>query len=702
MSSKSDWKPASPSGEAGNETGRQSALDQGMVGHLRGQLHALQLALDAAIGEIEALRNSTSWRVTRPIRMLKRALTGEVAQRSAESYASGSSRTSLVPPEIRRFHDSPPEDRNDVYQLVDADMAMAPILALASARQLRSDAARIAFLGSDELDAELRFDAHVLRVGEADWRQALRHGEWDYLLVETVWHAGRSGWRSALLCDHRGTDSVRQLIEHCRRIGLPVVVWFREDEASYRWFAWLGELADQVYAIDEEVLAHLMRDHPAKCGLLSPCIQPVLHNPVRSSLLQSAGSRLPAQVLYDGWWDVAGGSVELSQLLSIAPHLRICESEWEFGGLRLRDHQASLDRTIGCVDPIAKGALDRLGALELFADGSLRAGWRRQQAMLRTAACGSVVVDCGQDGLGRQGVARSGGGQPQSQFVASILGDTLARMEIVHRIRRELLSGHCLVDRLETVARDLGLSRGRAPSCPSVAMILVTMRPQLLEACLQRFRAELYPNRELIVVLHGQHDLAAARSLVRSGEAVRIFSMPRLHSLGACLNAAISMTDAAYWTKMDDDDLYGPHYLYDIMLARRYVDFDVAGKPPMFAYLERTDELFWDPVWAEHAHLWHAPDESSSALVAGGTITGRREVFEQIQFSERRRGGSDSDFIRRCYESGVGVLALDGFNFVRYRSAHAGFHTWAMDEREVRDRAQAVGARADVVSIAYQ
>lgn len=679
--------------QAGREV---SPAQETPVDGLRKQVHALQLALDAAVGEISALRKSTSWRVTRPIRVLKRMFTGGTPGSRIAEQSEPDAVAEWLPPEIRKFHDSPPAQSNETFRLVNADVAMEPVLAMANARRPGIDAARIAFLGSDELDSELRFDAHVTRMRQVDWRAGLKPGALDYLLVETVWHGGSSGWRSALLADGSAADEVRQLVDHCRQISLPVVVWFRGEESSYRQFAWLGELGDRLYAINEDLLVHLMRDYPSKSGLLGSYIQPALHNPVRSQALQNASQRFSNQVLYDGWWDVAGGHVELSRLLGIASQLRICESEWEFGGVRLRDDPEVRELTLGCVDPVGKGALDRLAALEIFSDGSLRSGWRRSQAMLRAAACGSVPIDCDMSGRGRAGIARGGAGQLAREFVESMLGDPLARMTIAHRMRRQLLSSHCLADRLDTVSRDLGVPGGRVGPPPPVAMILVTMRPELLEACLQRFRADVYPNRELIVVLHGQLDAAQARNLVRPGEAIRMFAMPRSHSLGACLNMAISMTDAAYWTKVDDDDLYGPNYLLDIMLARRLADFDVAGKPPMFAYLDEGDRLYWDPVWANHSWLLHSHDEATSALVAGGTITCRRGVVERVPFSEKRRGGSDSEFIRCCYEAGLDVLAMDGFNFARYRSSRAGFHTWRHDHSELDDRAVRIGGIAQV------
>ena len=276
------------------------------------------------------------------------------------------------------------------------------------------------------------------------------------------------------------------------------------------------------------------------------------------------------------------------------------------------------------------------------------------------------------------------------------MADPLARARWSLLAWRGLMSGHTIAHRLQRMADLLGAGGCFLPPDERIAVLLVTMRPDRLPACIERFRNDLYPNRELVVVVHGDDvDLGALRRLVHEGEPIRILHAGSSLGLGGCLNFAAGQTDAPYWTKVDDDDLYGAQYLSDVMRYQRTGDFDVFGKPPVFNYLESGDDLLWDVEWARHANLLHASTRARAALVAGGTLGGRRRVLDRVPFSERRRGGSDSDFIRRCYEAGLDVLAMDGFNFVRCRSAREGFHTWTIDEDEFRARSLRVGGWRD-------
>src|SRR5690606_33277004 len=132
--------------------------------------------------------------------------------------------------------------------------------------------------------------------------------------------------------------------------------------------------------------------------------------------------------------------------------------------------------------------------------------------------------------------------------------DPLARTRWSHLAWRALLSRHTIAHRLQAMADTLGAGGAFLPPDERIAALLVTMRPELLQGCIERFRNDAYVAKELVVVVHGDNvDLGRCRSLVREGEPIRILQAGTSRSLGACLNFAASQTDAPYWTKVDDD-----------------------------------------------------------------------------------------------------------------------------------------------------
>jgi len=563
---------------------------------------------------------------------------------------------------------------------------------------------RLAFLGSEELASELAHDAHVTRLRQESWRSQLDGGTFELVLVEPVWHVGNREWRNSLLSGGRGRDEVERLLERSRELGLPRALWFRGTVTAANHFAWLLDYIDAAYAVDEPAAKALQAGHARPVHVLPAAVQPAIHNPFRTwEQLEESAWR--DRVLFDGWLDLqegADGEALLQELKS--SRLLVAESEWQFGGLRLADSPEYMSNALGCLDTAGKIAISKMVGLEVFRDSPLVPSWRRRTMMLRSMACGSPVADLSGDSWQVSGLPLRGSHEALGARIVDLLDDPLARDRTRHRALREILGNHCLADRLNRIAADLRLSVqfGRRPA--NVACLLVTMRPQLLEDCVERFRADIYPHKELVVVLHGHEaSLKDARRLVREGEAITIYQLGRELSLGACLNFAASQTDAEYWAKFDDDDIYGPNYLSDIMMYRRAYDFPVAAKTAAFTYHQADDEVRWDRACAERRSLqYRRPGCGEKIHVAGGTLVGKRSVLENVPFSVERRRGSDSDFLRRSDAAGYPFVSLDYFNFALFRSGEAGFHTWNADDERMKQRTQSIatgpGAR-DVVFV---
>lgn len=700
----------------GGGNGSGSAAAQA---RLERELGLVRDQLNQAEAQRRELLASTSWKVTAPLRWLRGLLQRPLAAAAAAGdpgmppFASGK-RLNGLPEHLRTDVDL---ERlytgNQVFRALELERAMEgvvpPELAVDDVQARGSEwyfgdgepLARIGFVGSRELGEELAFDAvvHVLRV--EGWQRQLEACRLDFLLIETAWDP-EGGWRYGLVGTGEEAAELSRMLEEVARIGVPVALWVREAADEIGRFGWLLPRVQAVYAADHDAadrLASLAPEQPVK--LLLPAVQPRMHHPVRSDDLREALPAFADKVLFDGWWDlagVAGSSARLQQLAT--SRLVVVDSRWHVGGVRLQDLPDYRGAMLGCVTPMEKAALSRLLPVEYLVDSPLLPAWRRTERALRAAACGSVVVsepEIAHGALSTVASIQTGGGDPYAR-IEGLLADPLARMRTAHLGLREILSTHRVADRLRTIMRDLGLALPLEPDA-RVAVVLVSMRPELVVDCLASYRAQDYPQRELIVVVHGDGDASGIRAKLREGE--QLLQLGRERSLGDCLNFAMMHTDAPYWAKIDDDDHYGPAYLSDLMRYRHTVPAWVWGKPPMFLHSQAHDELGWDPVWAQHANLLHRSGRASSALVAGGTLAGRREVFDTVRFPSARRGGSDSEFIRQCYSEGFDVLSTDGFNFVRFRSAKTGFHTWQAPTAELRDRTEKKGTGADVTRLAF-
>lgn len=689
---------------------------------LRQRLAEAQRAAKVLGAEKEQILRSSSWRLTAPLRRVRtllgapEPLTPCDVSTPEEPGAAGHTWGGCLPPEIPRdmaiasTREAMRSNESCVMLRPEALMegtnppgvctgGAASVLPIA----VRDMPARIAFIGSENLAAEMAFDAQVIHLDEEAWPDQLGGGQFAFLLIEPVWNVENRGWRNVCSSPDRGRQVLGPLIEACRARGIPVVIWYRTVVAELEYFGWMVELADRIYAVDEGLMESLKQAGKREVSLLEPAIQPALHNPFRR-WAQLVAPGWSDRVLYDGWLDLAEGAARDPLVARYkSDRLLVSESRWDFGGVRLADQRDFVDNAVGCLSVPGKIALSKMVGAEIFVQSPLTPDWLRQTMTMRSLACGALTATSVVGAARWAGLPLSGDPENVAAELDTLMSNPIRRARKHHQALRSLVRSHCLSDRLDRIAADLTLpvQFNRAPA--RVACLLVTMRHDLLPQCLERFRADAYPHKELIVVLHGwDAPLAEARRLIRDGEQIMVHRLGREHSLGACLNFAASQTDADYWAKIDDDDIYGCDYLSDMMLWRKFVDFEVGGKTAAFTYSEGSDEILFDPALAQNRSWQHrVAGKGEKVHIAGGTLVGKRQVLADVPFSDVRRKGSDTNFLRRADASGLDLHSFDYFNFALFRSGRDGFHTWNVDHEQLRKRTTSAGRSQDLHNVVY-
>jgi len=215
-----------------------------------------------------------------------------------------------------------------------------------------------------------------------------------------------------------------------------------------------------------------------------------------------------------------------------------------------------------------------------------------------------------------------------------------------------------------------------------VSVLCSSMRPDRAKAVFEAFDQQTHPARELVFVTNADgFDQELLVSLAeRSGHA-RVLHVDPNASLGDCLNAALDVAAGDYVAKWDDDDVYGPDQLRDALLAFDYAGAAVVGKTCFYAYLESSNTTVLREPGREFSYVNH---------LAGGTIVADRAQLEGIRFEARPRG-TDSQFLRDCREAGLRLFSADRFNYLLYRHAATGVHTWDVGDREFAKDAVHVG-----------
>jgi hypothetical protein len=257
--------------------------------------------------------------------------------------------------------------------------------------------------------------------------------------------------------------------------------------------------------------------------------------------------------------------------------------------------------------------------------------------------------------------------------IRALVNSPELRDRMVHRAQRRIWQQHTYTHRVNDVLGGVGLDE-QVVRRPSVSVLVSSNRPHQIDHVLETFAGQQDVQAELLILGHGFEIGPQAESRAKDLGIERFRS---LHAdsdlpLGACLNLLASKADGDIVTKMDDDDLYGPHYLHDQLAALDYSGADVVGKQAHHMYIAEHDATI--VRFPEREHRF-------THFVMGPTIMTSRGLLQEHGFAEIGRG-EDTDLLRRLVAAGATIYSCDRFGFVQMRQADAA-HTWGATSAEL-------------------
>ncbi|WP_146364497.1 glycosyltransferase family protein [Arthrobacter yangruifuii] len=548
-------------------------------------------------------------------------------------------------------------------------------------RQRRRSDLTVAVILDEFSISAFDFEWQQVVLSRAGWRAEIASAKPDLLFVESAWAGNGGQWRYQLTGASGPKEDFRELLEMCRSLGIPTVFWNKEDPPHYADFLETARLFDYVFTSDSRRIGSYRVDlgHD-RVSVLQFAAQPVLHNPIR-----------PGQ----GWHsrDVAFAGMyfahkyperrEQMHLLLGGAH----DADLEKGtGLDIFSRHAGKDPNYRFPPPYDKylagslpynQMLTAYKAYKVFlnVNSVVDSPSMCARRIFEITAAGTSVVSTSSEALTTQW-------RPGEQFVVSSRDEAkntilaLTRNpqlsdRQVHRAQRRIWSEHTYAHRVESVVAAALPAASRPVTEPSVSLLVASMRPGQLEQVFKTVGSLEGRKPELVLCTHGfEADRAHVKSLglLYGLNDVIVLPRPRSVSLGECLNTCVAAAGGEVLSKMDDDDLYSPNYLRDLVAALQFSQADVVGKQAHYMYLaERNATLL---RFADREHRF-------TTSVMGPTITARREVFEGTPFAPLNRG-EDTQFLKDVRADGGGIYASDRFNYAQFRGV--GNHTWTISD----------------------
>jgi hypothetical protein len=201
---------------------------------------------------------------------------------------------------------------------------------------------------------------------------------------------------------------------------------------------------------------------------------------------------------------------------------------------------------------------------------------------------------------------------------------------------------------------------------PSVSAVLVTRRAEYIPEVIRYIAAQTYPELEIVLCLHGiELDAGLRERVFGCGRPVEIFTASTELSFGEVMGAATARARGSLVTKFDDDDVYGPEHVWDLVLAREYSGATLVGKAAEFVYLQALGVT---------VRRQAVRPETYGPPVAGGTMLMSRGDLEDIGGWRPVPRSVDRGLMDRVLRAGGLIYRTHPLGYLYERRASG--HTW--------------------------
>lgn len=523
------------------------------------------------------------------------------------------------------------------------------------------------------------------------WEETLRSAPVEMLFVESAWAGNNKAWAYHLTGTSAPRPALVELVAWCKEQGIPTVFWNKEDPPHYEDFLDAARLFDTVFTSDSTQIDRYKRDlgHD-RIAPLSFAAQPTVHNPSRPQ--HGFQSR---DVAFAGMYFAHKFPERREQLEMLLGGALDVSTTMETG-LEIFSRQLGGDERYQFPKPYDSHVVGSLSydkmltaykAYKVFlnVNSVVDSPSMCARRIFEISASGTPVVTAPSRAIGeffdKSEVIEVHTREEAASSIRSLVRSKELRDRTVHLAQRKIWQGHTYAHRAEQVLEAAGIrvasEKSRSLlSTPQISALVSTIRPQQVRHILSTVGRQLNVESELVLLTHGfeVNEERLRREAKELGiENLVLLSEPRSTSLGACLNLAASASSGVYVTKMDDDDLYGEHYLQDQAAAHRYSGADVVGKQAHYMYLGGRNATLLRFEEREHRF---------TDLVMGPTIFTTGEMMRAVPFLELGKG-EDTNFLKDVAKSGGKIYSSDRFNFVQMRSQEIAGHTWSVEETDL-------------------
>lgn len=537
---------------------------------------------------------------------------------------------------------------------------------------------RLCFIGSRLTYDHLRFEAETIVPGADAAEAVIAAGLVDALILEGAPNELSGDWGTGFFDYGSGQPDSVALMEAAGRHGLPRIAYLNGPVGRVPLFLPLARAADHVIVTSPRARAAL------KAAGVAATLVPV---PVQTALFHGFGHMVggreasPPPLLSLDLWRASTDPDLVRVLQSLLPFgLRLC-------GVGEHVHPRHLE-AFGPLAPHVEGnltagqlqaALAAHDVLVQVAQPGRDEGRDWQLAVAAAAArCAVVVLGPLAPDDPRRGFAHvfeEPGGM--RGFLSRLSMQPIHAEKVRQRAWRRAHRDHGAHHLVQAICGVAGLTGGRP--LPRASVVTPTYRPERLRAVVETFRAQSWPERELIVMANTDTPEAWEAGLLDAARNEQIVFLSRDHAAGMAMNLGVGRASGDYVMRMDDDDDYGPAYVEDMMLAAAALRPDIMGKPPVVYNFTDIGKFVWESGRSRRPSVYESMHiaKPQAGYLSGFTQTVRREIAHLVPFSTKAKSAADSGFLAAAKQRGDLLCACaDVMNAAIERRSDPNSHTW--------------------------
>ncbi|WP_286019534.1 glycosyltransferase [Candidatus Venteria ishoeyi] len=550
---------------------------------------------------------------------------------------------------------------------------------------------RIACIVEERLYQGLRFEAEIFPLTPNNWHDILAYAKPDILLIESAWTTATGHWHMEQCTPSEGYQELLKIISTAQKYSIPTVFWFTKSHFYHEHYKNFSKNFDYVFCADPIEIDLLSREK-IQAELLLPCVQPALYNPFR---LYDHHEALNINLLYDGWADLDRLGQKLDVLKDFFGFdIRIIESRYQIFHSRKKLLPEYEKFILGCSTSRQRLNLLRYAKSYLTLDKTLSSKVTQQWMTLEAIACYLPVMHYGKfdsDDI-RKGIAQNY--MEKNDILVELTRfreDDLYRKRIAHKGWRTVFQQHTFAHRVKAIYKKINIDC-KLELSPKVSIITPTYREDMLSQCLDNFKQQAYPNKELIIVFNGNKPPSPQEfGLDIARQDVKLTHVPSDLFAATCLNHGHAYATGQYCFRMDDDDYYGPNYIMDVMLQATCIDADVFGKAPVPIFFENDKTLYSRNRGVSRSVISEKALSQDMLWVGGNSIAAKYEIFKEIKYCDSSFGAADTRFIYNLPKNKFTYATMDEFNLVANRRGDKSTHTWKIDDNSIKMTSTLIG-----------